>query len=724
MKRLMQKIFKKLILTIAILIPVFTQAQSTAVTMNAYDLKMINKQIDNEQKDFEQFLQKLDFDANIKNVAKNFVMNDVDELQDRIQQMKNNTTEEKLKALRSLQFFVNALKGDLNRKKFSVYKIPVTLHTYQRLLPMVMQNQPIYDHIGDLSWRSLQLLSNSFFQFSAGKYLENLSTFRRVKSSPQYILSFLENNSSFVYKDSLLGIFASQFPNEILDYVKSHKNNLTDHIRTSTNPFLKQILGLATNINASEVVPFTEQLVKGDLTVDSILNIRRNVTAYYQLLVNTIIENNKRPSSVHYQKALWQALNEKTMTFYIKEINNLHSAPDAVRFASVKSLRPQDLYYIIISAEQDMYTSTYLGLYRRLMDQLKSNTADTIFNLVRYDQSRKFLRIAANYNTLLDFFKRMPPTVAKDVLHYFVAEINMETIDENELITEVMDVAGAFLAISQDAELSAIVKEELRNRLEKYKKENLYHGVRVFQILNQAYDAIAQKDDANNLRNIYNYESIGINQLRNKKDTVNEVVLFYGDEDGLNSFRSFMNVYTDTTKWKLESNSSYIIIRGQQGQPVNIYASLPLDMEEKMDLAAQDTMFMYLKENNIQPSILIHRGHSYHLENTLKRLQPYTKLAVLGSCGGYNNIKQIVSANPDIQIIASKQVGAMIINDPMLDAINQQIVAGKDLHWEKFWDDLGNSFKSNAAAYKLFGEYVPPYKNVGVFVYRLYNLDQ
>lgn len=720
----MQKILKGRLLALIILLPFLTRAQSTTVTLNAYDLKTINKQIDNEQKDFSNFIKDLDFDSNIKSVAEKFVMKDVDELQDHIQQMKNNTFDEKLQGLKSLQYFINALKGDLSRKKFSVYKLPVTLKAFHQLLPLVMQNQAIYDYVDDLSWRSLQLLSNSFFQFPAGKYLDNLSSFYRVKSSPEFILSFLENNPNFTYKDSLLTIFASQFPFELLEYVKSHKNQLTENIQTSTDPYVQQILNLSNNINASEIVPFTEQLVNKTLTVDSVLSLRRNVTGYFQAIVNIIIDNNKKPSSGHYQKALMQALREKTLKFYVKEINNLHSAPDAERFASVKSLRPQDLYYIITSAEQDLYTSSYLGLYRRLMDQLKNKSADTIFSIVNYDQSRKFLRLAASYNTLLDFFKRMPLPVAKSVLHYFVAEINMETIDENELITEVMDVADAFLAISQDSALSEIVTIELRNRLEKYKTEHRYHAIRVFQILNQAYDAISQKDKANKLRKIYNYESIAIDQLKNDKDTVSEVVLFYGDEDGINSYRSFMNVYKDTTQWKWETNSSYTILRSQKGQPITIYANLPMDMEEKTDLAAQDTMYMYLKENGIKPSILIHRGHSYHLEKSINRLQPSTKLAVLGSCGGYNNIKQIVSANPDIQIIASKQVGAMIINDPMLDAINKQINNDEDLNWEKFWDALGNSFKSNAAAYKLFGEYVPPYKNVGVFVYRLYNLDQ
>ena len=185
-----------------------------------------------------------------------------------------------------------------------------------------------------------------------------------------------------------------------------------------------------------------------------------------------------------------------------------------------------------------------------------------------------------------------------------------------------------------------------------------------------------------------------------------------------------MNIFKDTTQWKMESNTAWTTIRSVQGQPLTILANLPLDYESKQDLSAQDSMFMYMKDNHINPSVLVHRGHSYHLENTLKRLTPYTKLAVLGSCGGYNNIKQIVSANPDIQIIASKQVGAMAINDPMLNAINMRLIEGSNLYWEPLWKSLEENFKKDAGTSQLFDEYVPPYKNVGVFVYRLYNADQ
>ena len=716
------KKFLKCILVVVLMVPFSGYSQSTNI--NSYQLKQTQIKLEDEQKNFSQFIKQLDFDPNVKASVERFVMNDIDDLKEGIYKSKDLSNEDKWKAARSMQFFITSLKTELNRKKFSVYKMPTALVAYRELLPMVMNDEPIERKVRDLNWRTLQLLSNSFWQYPVGKYLENYTTYRRIKSSPEFILSFLESNPDFIYRDSLLVTFASQYPNELLDYLKTRQNSFSKNIRSSEYPAIQQIVSLTGNINASEIVPFTELVVSNQVTIDSILKSRRDVTQYFQLLVDNVIENNQQPEIPSYQKALMGAIYDKSLSFYIKEINYLHNEKEAVRFASVKDLRPQDLYYIITTASQEMYTSTYLGLYRRLTDQIKNNSADTLFRMVEYDQFRKFMAIAANYNTLLDFFKRMPIETAREVLHHFIAEIDMDTLDDDELISEVMDVADAFLSLSKDPELGAMVKNELSSSLASYKERNIYHGVRVFQILNQAYDAIAQNDDASKLRDIYNYENISLTSLLNNADTVYEVVLFYGDEDGINSYRSFMNVFKDTTQWKMESNTAWTTIRSVQGQPLTILANLPLDYESKQDLSAQDSMFMYMKDNQINPAVLVHRGHSYHLENTLKRLTPYTKLAVLGSCGGYNNIKQIVSANPDIQIIASKQVGAMAINDPMLNAINMRLIEGSNLYWEPLWKSLEENFKKDAGTSQLFDEYVPPYKNVGVFVYRLYNADQ
>ena len=205
---------------------------------------------------------------------------------------------------------------------------------------------------------------------------------------------------------------------------------------------------------------------------------------------------------------------------------------------------------------------------------------------------------------------------------------------------------------------------------------------------------------------------------------VSELVLFYGDEDGKNSFTSFMNLFKDKSQWEVTTNDSWVKVSSLQGQPVNIYANLPLSDDDEKDIAAQEALAKYLKLQSISPSILIHRGHSYHLPNTLNYLNPSVKLAILGSCGGYKNMKKIMELNSQVHIIASKQIGSMAVNDPLLRHLNDDLAAGKNIDWVSFWDELNEKFKNDTITSKLFEEYMPAYKNVSSYVIRLYNEDE
>jgi hypothetical protein len=104
-------------------------------------------------------------------------------------------------------------------------------------------------------------------------------------------------------------------------------------------------------------------------------------------------------------------------------------------------------------------------------------------------------------------------------------------------------------------------------------------------------------------------------------------------------------MFSDTAKWKISKTRNWIAIRSNSDKPIVIYANMPLDTKEELDLKAQDSLVDFLKEQSIEPVVLIHRGHSYHLNNTLKRLTPFVKLAILGSCGGANSAISIATIN-------------------------------------------------------------------------------
>jgi hypothetical protein len=191
---------------------------------------------------------------------------------------------------------------------------------------------------------------------------------------------------------------------------------------------------------------------------------------------------------------------------------------------------------------------------------------------------------------------------------------------------------------------------------------------------------------------------------------------FYGDEDGKMSYTNFMANFKNP-KWKVTSNKYWVNITSTGGKPISIYANQPLTEPE--DEEAQNALNKYMNDLDLQPSLIGHRGHSYHLPTTLQRLSDLTKIVVLGSCGGYHNLATILSNSPDAQIISTKQTGAMAVNDPILRAIESDLNEGIDVNWVNMWKKLSAEFKGKPSE-SLFKDYVPPHKNLGAIFIKAY----
>ena len=121
-----------------------------------------------------------------------------------------------------------------------------------------------------------------------------------------------------------------------------------------------------------------------------------------------------------------------------------------------------------------------------------------------------------------------------------------------------------------------------------------------------------------------------------------------------------------------------------------IFANKPLDNSkgDDPDAKAQKLLGEYLQANGFAPSIVIHRGHSYHLKYTISQLQPSAKVIVLGSCGSYQNLTSVLQICPDAQIISSKEVGTSLVNEPVLKLINESLLFQEDIDWINLWKAL------------------------------------
>ena len=72
-------------------------------------------------------------------------------------------------------------------------------------------------------------------------------------------------------------------------------------------------------------------------------------------------------------------------------------------FAILEQLNAQELYYLAIEGETELYTSSFVnGVFPRIM-QKYGNRGDSLLVSVGFDRFKKFIKMCAGYNTLSQF---------------------------------------------------------------------------------------------------------------------------------------------------------------------------------------------------------------------------------------------------------------------------------------------------------------------------------
>jgi hypothetical protein len=208
--------------------------------------------------------------------------------------------------------------------------------------------------------------------------------------------------------------------------------------------------------------------------------------------------------------------------------------------------------------------------------------------------------------------------------------------------------------------------------------------------------------------------------VANLKDSAGRIIVqqfFYGDKGGMEIYQTFLKRFTNPN-WKIVKKPNWTEVQAVKGLPVIIYSNLPLDEVTDLDEHAQDSLIVYLQSKGLEPTLSIHRGHSYSLPSTIEKLPYSSQLVLVGSCGGYQRLHDVLESSPDAAIISSKQVGTGQINQLLIDVICEQLRQGKDIYWPSLWKKMEGNFTGKSR--ETFRDYVPPYQNLGALFIQAY----
>src|SRR5690242_3163231 len=111
---------------------------------------------------------------------------------------------ERDKALRSLVFFIKELGNHISKQKLDMYDIPGALESYKSILVALINHKPLNHLLNPLEPRRAQLMASAFTQYKGYPLLDDYAVYKRVSSSPDYILQFLESKPNFRFSESLL----------------------------------------------------------------------------------------------------------------------------------------------------------------------------------------------------------------------------------------------------------------------------------------------------------------------------------------------------------------------------------------------------------------------------------------------------------------------------------------------------------------------------------------
>jgi hypothetical protein len=544
----------------------------------------------------------------------------------------------------------------------------------------------------------------------------------------------LKNIGPFVdepFADSLVIAAFNNSPTQLYSYAQSSNSSQGKLIRKIDDSRIKTVVQLSTQNRALFYFPFLDDLISGKQNIAGITKVvgtsdkNYDSVGYYRLLVKTEIDYYSRfvkgdtPIAMLGSNGLVDMLQKKAIQHFINPINTLHESPNPIRFRALDPLNAQELYYMMVLGENDIYTSSYKYSFDRMIQKMGPVPhGDSLLLSVNFDKFKKFIKMAAGYNKLDEFLKTMPENSEK-LMQAFV--LKLETTGTLE---DAVDVADSYGSITNPE----VQKSMLRNvewNEQRCIKENNERGRRIYSLLKTIFLSSDPKNgiDLSKEIGIPPIYTVANNYLTDDSGRIVELVFFYGDKDGKESYASYLTSFP-RSEWNITHKKGWVEIKSIKGKPVWIYANLPLDNETDKDADAQKDMIAYLDEIGLKPSIVIHRGHSYHLPYTIQQLPENAKIIMLGSCGGYQNLSTILKYAPAAHIISTKQTGTKNVNKSIIEALDNTLIAGKNIDWRQMWSSLETSFsKASRDERETFEDYIPPQKNLGALFIKAYHKD-
>lgn len=602
---------------------------------------------------------------------------------------------------------------ELGKQTITVLRIPNTNANFLKVLE-TYKRAPLGEVFRNVGINRTRLLASAFKGTPVGDTIRVFADIWEMMYSPILIPGRITKPQYTQYRDTMLHYLANMEPELYLSELKTNPV-IQDLTLRSKNETVKAVSALQDEEQTVELLPFGLAFREGRTSREAVKKLIPKPAAYYTAFVNELLflYNSDDELRHNYLQMYVGDLNSVLCEHYVEPINELHEQPDAVRYKILNGISATDLYFVILGGESMFYTSSFVHVFNRFLKATEKEGLTNFFDRIGYYGFGDFLTIVSGYGMLGKLSQQLDEEKFANTLVRYMKK-NMKASDaDRELILRGMGLSEVFNSIKSNEKLRNLLVQ----KIDEIRAAEPRSNVMIHRMYNGFKDILLSLDESK-LKEVEKlYEVLPMERLKNR-DTIVQAALFYDDVDGAASFANYIQLFPDT-KWQKEDRGNYLVLRSRQGNAVLVYCNKP--NTKVKDNAAQNEMLQAIADANLEITTFLHRGHSYHLYKSLRKLPTSAQFVYLGSCGGYNDVSKVFHANPDAHIISTRNIGSKYVNDPIINTINAEMLANKDLDWNQLWKVFGTSI-TNKNAKDLFSSYIPPNKYIGImFIREVFN---
>ena len=496
----------------------------------------------------------------------------LDDLQCAIEKDSLTTDQPKIGYLRDLDNFIKKFISLYRNKEFTASNLPEAINVFEAAMLKDEKRQSIEGLIKQSNYEIANLVveSNAFRNNIGIRAAKNEKLLKYLDLHPDQILSTLKKNPGLPFRDSMIRVAAKKYPRRLYDYAAANDAFGNSIYNINDDKLVRSIARIARGRSGQLYFPFLDNIMAERITLSDIDAVKTDDAKYYKLLVQTRMDYVGRAlngEEIISMEDLDKMLTTKAKDPFIKTINELHERPNPVRFAILDQLNAQELYYLAIAGETELYTSSFVqGVYPRMM-QKYGNRGDSLLVSVSFDRFKKFIKMAAGYNTLSDFLS----TISEKDRAQLLMTAFVNNLEKSKGLEDGVDVADSYASIFET--IKSVADEMLSNvklNLDRSTRENNKRGMVMYNLLYRLFLSVDSTQNVDLTKEFGIPPVFNINYKSLVDDSAGKVVMqvfFYGDDDGKMSYNGFISDL-NRSGWKVAAETKYwIAFSSPKGEP-------------------------------------------------------------------------------------------------------------------------------------------------------------